>query len=472
MAIFDFTTYQLIMIAIGILTVGSSSLFFRLRSIDAASHRTEKIRDVVNGDIIGPTATSKGNEFTLEIVDGSAKVYQYEGWSYMLKKPFLGFRGETQVEVRIHGDILIEELVLVKKIGSDEVLRRKVADVELNSDRLRFALNTADVAEVRELLTGLPELLSPTAREPLPEKAVQHADHEALGPVVANGVARSIVVDVQFPNKYLWRLLALPGKRFLKKQIGRMNRTFLWERHAPRRRTSKFVLRIRHPNNEPEVHEIGPLEIMSSFNPWSATTDGSQRLLDLVYMGYGIRRDFIEEDEYAKVDSNGVRCLQISLARNPELVGEKNQSISVTELGTAQMGFRGWQNDLVPSREEVLVPVENVTLDEFVDICSPSELPLNTVGEPVSDTALFAEAITAVNGSAVRCYYRGQGMDWYIAIEWLPDGAVKLYDIGQVKPDTPIETKGHILWHRLHLGRKRGYYGDSQQEKAGYCILQ
>lgn len=469
MAAFGLTTTQLVTIVVGVLSPAAAFLVYRLQSLPTAKEQEDDLSDKLNGETIEATAPS-GTEYSLKLDGENVEVCEYEGVFYRLKKPVVGFCGETQIEVHISGAVHIEELVLVKNIGEDDRLSEVVADLQLEGDRLLLALNTASTPEVRDILTGVSEKIEIALREPMPEESVRRAEDKVLGEIVAGGIARPMVIAVDYPDRHVWWMLGLYGRLVLENIIGEMNRTYLWVRHTPRSRSSSFDIRFLRPNNEPERYQLGPIELLSFLNPWSETAKGSRRVWNLLYSGYGITREFLETDgEYSTVNRDGTGDLRVSMAQPSEQVEDPRDEVGVPEVKAA-LEFAWEGTEETPDRREVFVPVEDVTLDEFEDICALSDIPSENVGESASDTGLFAEAITTVNGRTVRCYYRGKGMGWYIAVEWLPDGTVKLHDTGKAKPETPIETQGHVLWNRIHLGRERGYYGVSQQEKAGYYI--
>lgn len=469
MPVADMSFSQIVPISLSVLTLVVMVILHRFRSADTASEKVAELESKVGGEVLGPTTSPNQNEFTLEVVDESFEVYEYEGAMYRyLLKPLIGFRGETQVRIDVHGDVFVEEAVLIKQIATDDRFSNRIADIELEDSRITLALNSAAVSEVRKTLVGLPELVSPEREESVPEEAVKAADHKVLGVRAAGGVSRAIVIDIAFPNKHVWRLLTVFCKNFILNTIDRMNRTSVWVRRRPRRKTSKVTLRFRHPSNDSEVYRLGPLETVAFCNPYSATPDGSQRLLDVLYMGYGIRRDFLESDgEPSTVSKDGTEFLKVSLARDEEMCDDYHSPVGILELGVAEKARRGWNT--VPEREEVLIPVSGAEADELQDVSlHPSKI--EGVTRASHGDGIWAEAITAVRGSSVRCYYRGGDGTWYFAVEWLADCSVNLVESDRVEPEQPIETEGDVLWHRLHSGRKRAYHTEESDGTAGYYL--
>lgn len=473
MPVSGFPTYQFIQMTLGVLTIGFTVVFFRMRALPTAPERKEQVRDLLAGEAIEAT-TPNGNEFTLELDEESVQVYEYEGVLYRyLKKPIVGFHGETQVKIRVSGDVRIEEPVLVKQIGEDEKLRKEVANAEFEGDRLGLALNTATKGEVSEILTGVSEVVGSAMREPLPKESVRRANDKVLGEIVAGGIARPMVIDVELPDKHIWGLLGLFGGAVLRNIIGEMNRTYLWVRHTPRSRSSTFDIRFLHPNNDPERYRLGPLQMLSFFNPQSDMDEGSQRLWNLLYSGYGITREFLEtEGEYTTVEQDGTGYLRVSLAPSAENVDDPRDEVGVQELGIALTALLGEDGDSSSDREEVLIPVENVGIDEFEEVGLTDGIPNKTGRSTAEKHTFLPDAITAVGGNTVCGYYRSRETGWYIAVQWLPDGSIELYETGRVAPEQPIETDGHVLWHRIHLGRERGSFGAEYGVKAGYYLLE
>lgn len=443
---------------------------------DTESDRETDLERNVGGDTLGPSTTPKGNEFTLEVVKGSFEVYEAESVVYRLflkPLPFWigGFRGESQVEIAIRGDVRIEESVLIKQIASNEKYRQLIGDLQLQNNRVKCVINDANVSEVREALTGVEELVA-VKDESVAEDLISVSDHSVLGKLVAGGVARSIVLDVTFPNAHIWKYVSRPTRNFLQNTIGRMNRTFIWVRHRPRKRRSTIKLRFRDPSHPPDEYTLGPLEQFSLWIPTVETTEGSQRLRALLYMGYGVTREFLEVDNQddSIVEYNGVEYLSVSLARSEEKLDTEVdwEDIGVGFFGVHEssdedppaifrMVFRGWSREDLPDREEVLIPVSQFRLKEFedADVTTVNPEVLSEIDLRVSEA--LATAITASGGGTVRAYYQVKNEPLYFALEWKADGSVTLYDTGCSPPGEPLDTDGFVLWHRLHQGRAKAY---------------
>jgi len=61
---------------------------------------------------------------------------------------------------------------------------------------------------------------------------------------------------------------------------------------------------------------------------------------------------------------------------------------------------------------------------------------------------------------------------WYFSVEWLPDGSTRFLETGEVDVSDPVPTDGPVLWHRLHLGRERGYHTEEHDGFAGYLLTE
>jgi hypothetical protein len=451
-------------------TLAAMVILHRFRSVPDPSELESKLEENIGGEKIGPSTSEKRNDFEFEVIGGSFEVYERQGIFYKyIARPILGFQGETQIAVNITGDVFVEEGVLIKQIASRGEFRQVVGDLKMESNHLTLALNTASVGEVRETLTGLSELADIQSKESLPEETIRVSDHKVLGLKAADGVSRPILLDIRLPNRPPWRVLSIIPKRYIKNTIGRMNRTYVWIRQRPRKRTSQAEIRFRDPSGEPDVYQLGVFEIFSVYNPFSTTSAGSQRLLDALYMGYGVKRDFIESsNDYSTVTKRDIHHFRITLARDENLAESYRGPIKPSELGHIQKETIGWKEEVV-DRKEIEVPIEGTVLKTFKKLLPEVADGLDC--EIISDSDdIWAEAISAENGSCIRCYYRIGNGAWYVGIEWLPDGSIHLVESGEVDRQQPIPTQGHVLWHRLHPGRDRAYHTDEHDGEVGYYV--
>lgn len=470
---------SILMLFLTVLLFISEVLFHWYASPDTESDRETDLERKVGGNTLGPSTTPKGNEFTLEVVEGSFEVYESESLVYRLfLKPLPfgwgGFRGETQVEIAISGDVRVEEAVLIKQIASNEKYRQLIGDLQLQNDRLCCVINDAEVSKVREALTGVEELVA-VKDESVAEDVIRVSDHVVLGELVAGGVARSVVLDVAFPNAHIWQYISRPTKNFLQGTIGRMNRTFIWVRQRPRKQRSTVKIRFRDPSHPPEEYTLGPLEALSFWVPMVETTSGSQRLHTLLYMGYGVTREFLEVEnpDDAIVEHHGVEYLSVSLARSKEKLENASSKVDWEDIGTGFLGVqKGREEELptvlkvacrmvdqkdLPEREEVLIPVSPITVEEFEtsDVTAIDWDGLTEIDSAFEES--IATVITAGGSGTIRAYYRAKDAPLYFALEWRADGSVKLFDSGRPPVGEPLDTDGFVLWHRLHQGRARAY---------------
>lgn len=457
-------------------------------SPDTASDLEYELKDKVGGETLGPITTKKGNEFSFEIVEESFEVYEAESLVYrLLRKPLPfgigGFRGETHVQLTISGNIRIEEAVLIKQIASHNEYRQLIGDLELQNDQFKLIINNSTVPGVRDALTGVRELVD-IKDESIPEEVIYISDHLVLGEVVAGGVARSIVIDISLPNKHVWKWVCIPTRLFLENVLGRMNRAYVWIRQRPRRRTSTVTLRVRDPNSQPDEYTLGPLEVFSFWIPITETTQASQHLHTLQYMGYGLVREFleVENEENAIVEQHGIDYLPVSLARtedkldNPH-IGVDWEDLVVAILGTGDEDYlptivgetiRSWREENLPQREEVLIPVSPIKLDDSgYGITDSSE---TEVLSEAKETTFWVTVITAGGGGTVRAYYRSMSGPSYVAVEWRADGSSHVYEAGQVRIGNPLTPEGFIIWHRLHQGREKAYQPTDVNDSDVYFV--
>lgn len=455
-----------------LLSLVATILSHRFLTAPTAADIESDLEDRLDGEVVASTTTSNGHEFSLKVVAGSFEVYEQQGFVYRyLLKPVVKFWGETQVLLDIQGDVFIEDGVLAKEIASDEDTRRMIGEMRLEDSQITLVINSASVGEVRDTLSGISELADLDDEESLLEETVQDADHRILGVKAAGGVARPIVVDIWFANRHMWRIVSVVYKRWIQNTVGEMNRTYVWVRRRPRKKTSQTTVRFRHPDTTPVEYQLGALQLISFLNPFSPTPEGSQQILDLLHMGTGIRRDFIEpRGDVTTVERNGITHLSITLTRSENTTDSLDSRVGLTEWGSkllAKVAWSGeyWNKDKV----EVLIPIVGLEVDDFEGVDEDKSI-LDSI-EMGDGTSIWAESITAINGRSVRCYYRGNSGSWYIVVEWLPDGSSRVVDSGEVKPQTPIPTEGHILWQRLHLGRKKAYYDSEYENTTAYYVV-
>ena len=104
-------------------------------------------------------------------------------------------------------------------------------------------------------------------------------------------------------------------------------------------------------------------------------------------------------------DRDGIEHLRVSLTRDKEFVDSYLSPIRARELGVVHMAMRGWREEWVPDRQEVLVPVGGLIKDVFEQFDEGvSEDDLADQTSSPSSNPVWVEAITAKRGSCLRCY--------------------------------------------------------------------
>lgn len=438
-------------------------------SPDSEQERQELLRQELVDEDVGWIESEKGNWFNLTIT--GIEVRESERLLYQLvTNPFPvvgGFTGETGVTAKIEGDVRLEEWALIEHIATSDEFQQIVADFQLNEDELVIVLNTADEDEIRTQFTGVIRAIEVNDRY-LVDEAVNESDNKTLGKSVGGGVARPLFVDVAFPTRWIHKLVTRPLRALIQYGVGSMERSFVWVRRTPMRRTSNAEFRVRYPNQKPEPKDITTLDWLYLLLNSKKCSEGGVALLKILHMGYRLHRDFVEDEEITV--KNGATCLVVSIANLQETVDMEQTRPTNDNLLTGLLvlnDFWGFSSSVdEPSRTCIEIPVDNFDpqLFERIDLTQLTPEAHNQLFSIMPSDGVFATAITGLGNGLVQAYYRGGDGSWYFTVRWGEDANAEVREIGEVDPEDPVETDGYVIWEKHHPGSRTAYAPNALNE--------
>lgn len=438
-------------------------------SPDSEHDRQETLRQELVDVDAGWTESEKGNKFNLTIT--GIEVRESDRLLYRLctkPLPILGgFAGETAVTTKIEGDVRLEEWALIEHIATSSAFQGMVADFQLTGDELVFVLNTADEDEIRTPFTGVVRAIQLNDRY-LADDTVRHSDHKTLGKPVGGGVARPLFVDVAFPTRPVSRLLTWPLKNVIQYGVGSMERSFVWVRQTPMRRTSTTEFRVRYPNQNPVPKDLAVLDWLYLFLSPERCSEGGVAVLQMLHMGYRLHRDFVEDDEVT--ETNGATCLVVSIAQLQEDGDIERTRPTRDDLLTGFLVLNDFwglvRNVDAPRRTRIEIPVDNVDPHAFeeLDLTTLSPADRTRFNSLLSSNEVMATAITGLGNGLVQAYYHGGDGSWNVTVRWSENGNATVQEIGSVEPETPVNTNGYVIWQKHHPGSQTSYAPNALNE--------
>lgn len=431
-------------------------------SPDSEQDRQELLRGELVKIDSGWTESEKENRFNLTIT--GIEVRESERLLYrLITKPLPvvgGFTGETSVTAKVEGDVRLEEWALIKHIATSNEIRQMVADFQLNNDELVFVLNTANEDEIRKHFTGVVRAIEVNDRY-LADEAVSKSDNKTLGKSVGGGVARPLFVDVAFPTRLVYKMVTRPLRALIEYWVGSMERSFVWVRWTPMRRTSATEFRVRYPNQKPEPKNITTLDwLYLLLNP-EKCSEGGVALLKILHMGYRLHRDFVDDAEVTL--KNGATCLVVSIAKLQETVDIEQTRPTNEDLLTGLSVLNDFWGITSPAEEpcrtRIEIPVENFDPRKFnvIDLTELSAESQDHLFSILPSDGVIATAITGLGNGLVQAYYRGGDGGWYFTVRWGENGNAEVREIRDVDPEDPIMTDGYVIWEKHHPGSRTSY---------------